>query len=150
AGAQAGGADRRRGPVRGLAGHRQPALQADRRRAGRPDAPHRFRDAAEDGGVPAGGTWRRAGRPRGRRPGTALGPARSLHVRGVRNDGRTVMSSLLERWPGALMNNYGPPPLALVRGEGAVVVDETGKSYVDMLAGLAVNVLGHAHPAVVA
>jgi acetylornithine aminotransferase len=60
------------------------------------------------------------------------------------------MSSLLERWPGALMNNYGTPPLALVRGEGAVVVDETGKSYVDMLAGLAVNVLGHAHPAVVA
>jgi acetylornithine aminotransferase len=60
------------------------------------------------------------------------------------------MSSLIERWPGAVMNTYGTPPLALVRGEGAVVVDEAGKSYVDLLAGIAVNVLGHAHPAVVA
>jgi acetylornithine/N-succinyldiaminopimelate aminotransferase len=58
--------------------------------------------------------------------------------------------SLLERWAGAVMPTYGTPGLALVRGEGAVVVDETGKSYVDMLAGLAVNALGHAHPAIVA
>ena len=49
-----------------------------------------------------------------------------------------------------MMNNYGTPSLALVRGEGAVVWDEDGKSYVDMLGGLAVNALGHAHPAVVA
>jgi acetylornithine aminotransferase len=49
-----------------------------------------------------------------------------------------------------MMNNYGPPSVALVRGEGAVVWDEDGKSYVDFLAGIAVNVLGHAHPAVVA
>jgi acetylornithine/N-succinyldiaminopimelate aminotransferase len=48
-----------------------------------------------------------------------------------------------------MMNNYGTPPLTLVRGDGAVVWDETGKSYVDMLGGIAVNVLGHAHPAVV-
>ncbi|TMM37418.1 MAG: acetylornithine transaminase [Actinobacteria bacterium] len=48
------------------------------------------------------------------------------------------------------MNNYGTPPLALVRGEGAVVWDESGQSYVDLLGGIAVNVLGHAHPAVVA
>src|SRR6266511_2425302 len=60
------------------------------------------------------------------------------------------MSTLIERWPGAVMNTYGTPPLALVRGEGAVVVDEAGQSYVDFLAGLAVNALGHAHPAVVA
>src|ERR671932_2009209 len=60
------------------------------------------------------------------------------------------MSSLLERWPGAVMNTYGPPSLALVRGQGAVVTDEHGRSYLDFHGGIAVNVLGHAHPAVVA
>jgi len=49
-----------------------------------------------------------------------------------------------------MMNNYGVPSLALVRGEGAVVWDEDGRSYVDFLGGIAVNGLGHAHPAVVA
>ena len=58
--------------------------------------------------------------------------------------------SLLERWPDAVMNTYGPPSLALVRGTGAVVTDETGVSYVDLIGGIAVNALGHAHPAVVA
>ncbi len=59
------------------------------------------------------------------------------------------MTDLVTRWSAALMNNYGQPTLALVRGDGAVVWDEDGKSYVDFLAGIAVNVLGHAHPAVV-
>jgi acetylornithine/N-succinyldiaminopimelate aminotransferase len=58
--------------------------------------------------------------------------------------------SLLERWNQSVMANYGTPPLALVRGEGAVVWDETGQSYVDMFGGIAVNALGHGHPAVVA
>ncbi len=58
--------------------------------------------------------------------------------------------SLLDRWPQALLNNYGTPPLALVRGDGAVVVDEHGREYVDLVSGLAVNALGHGHPAVVA
>src|SRR5919202_1077229 len=58
--------------------------------------------------------------------------------------------TLIERWSQSMMDNYGPPPLALVRGEGAVVTDETGKQYVDLLGGIAVNALGHAHPAVVA
>jgi len=49
-----------------------------------------------------------------------------------------------------MMDNYGTPQLALVRGEGATVWDENGRSYLDLLGGLAVNVLGHAHPAVVA
>jgi acetylornithine aminotransferase len=49
-----------------------------------------------------------------------------------------------------MLDNYGTPPLGLVRGAGAVVVDEAGKSYLDLLAGIAVNALGHAHPAVVA
>ncbi|HEX2771229.1 MAG TPA: aminotransferase class III-fold pyridoxal phosphate-dependent enzyme, partial [Micromonosporaceae bacterium] len=57
------------------------------------------------------------------------------------------MSVLIERWQQSIMDNYGTPPLALVRGAGAVVVDEAGKEYVDLLGGIAVNVLGHAHPA---
>jgi len=58
--------------------------------------------------------------------------------------------TLVQRWSASMMNTYGTPPLALVRGEGAVVWDDGGTSYVDMLGGLAVNALGHAHPAVVA
>ncbi len=57
---------------------------------------------------------------------------------------------LTQRWQSALMNNYGTPPLALVRGAGAEVWDADGRRYLDLLAGIAVNVLGHAHPAVVA
>jgi acetylornithine aminotransferase len=59
------------------------------------------------------------------------------------------MSTLLRRWSGVMMNNYGTPPLALATGDGAVVTDEDGKSYVDLLGGIAVNILGHRHPAVI-
>jgi acetylornithine aminotransferase len=48
-----------------------------------------------------------------------------------------------------MMPTYAVPPLTLVRGEGAQVWDDQGRSYVDLVAGIAVNVLGHAHPAVV-
>jgi acetylornithine/N-succinyldiaminopimelate aminotransferase len=58
--------------------------------------------------------------------------------------------TLLDRWSASLMDNYGTPPLALVKGDGAVVTDESGRQYVDLLGGIAVNALGHAHPAVVA
>jgi acetylornithine aminotransferase len=57
--------------------------------------------------------------------------------------------SLKDRYAAALMNTFGPPRLALVRGEGAHVWDEDGKEYVDLLGGIAVNVLGHGHPALV-
>ncbi|MEU7762960.1 acetylornithine transaminase [Micromonospora aurantiaca (nom. illeg.)] len=60
------------------------------------------------------------------------------------------MSTLVQRWNATMMDNYGTPPLALVSGSGAVVTDETGREYVDLLGGIAVNALGHAHPAVVA
>ncbi|MDG4798435.1 acetylornithine transaminase [Micromonospora sp. WMMD1082] len=60
------------------------------------------------------------------------------------------MSALVQRWRQSMMDNYGTPPLALVSGAGAVVVDEAGREYVDLLGGIAVNSLGHAHPAVVA
>jgi len=53
-----------------------------------------------------------------------------------------------QRWDAALMGNYGTPPVVLARGDGARVWDVDGREYVDLFAGLAVNVLGHAHPAV--
>jgi len=55
-----------------------------------------------------------------------------------------------ERYAGALMNAFGPPRLVLVRGEGVHIWDADGKEYVDLLGGIAVNSLGHAHPALVA
>lgn len=59
------------------------------------------------------------------------------------------MTGLLDRWSAVMMNNYGTPPLALAGGHGAVVTDVDGKSYIDLLGGIAVNVLGHGHPAVI-
>ncbi|EXG81376.1 acetylornithine transaminase [Cryptosporangium arvum] len=59
------------------------------------------------------------------------------------------MSDMSARWRAALMDNYGTPATALVKGDGAVVWDDNGNQYVDMYAGIAVNVLGHAHPAIV-
>jgi acetylornithine aminotransferase len=52
------------------------------------------------------------------------------------------------RWSGAMMDNYGTPKVALVRGAGALVYDADGAQYLDLLGGIAVNVLGHAHPAI--
>lgn len=43
--------------------------------------------------------------------------------------------------------NYRPAPLAFVRGEGAWLYDQGGKRYLDFAAGIAVNTLGHNHPA---
>jgi acetylornithine/N-succinyldiaminopimelate aminotransferase len=48
-----------------------------------------------------------------------------------------------------VMNTYGRLPMALVKGEGCRVWDAEGKSYLDFVAGLAVNSLGHCHPNVV-
>ncbi|MEW2524037.1 acetylornithine transaminase [Streptomyces sp. NPDC047071] len=56
---------------------------------------------------------------------------------------------LTERWRGALMDNYGTPRLPLVRGAGSRLWDADGKEYVDFVGGIAVNALGHGHPAVV-
>jgi len=51
-----------------------------------------------------------------------------------------------ERWDASLMDNHGTPAMAIARGEGARVWDAEGRDYVDLLAGIAVNALGHAHP----
>ncbi|MDA0638583.1 acetylornithine transaminase [Nonomuraea sp. MCN248] len=59
------------------------------------------------------------------------------------------MTSLYERFERVFMPNYGVPPLALARGEGARVWDVEGNEYLDFIAGIAVVSLGHAHPALV-
>jgi predicted acetylornithine/succinylornithine family transaminase len=45
-----------------------------------------------------------------------------------------------------LMGNYKPAPIQIVRGEGVMLFDESGNAYIDLLAGIAVCALGHAHP----
>ena len=61
----------------------------------------------------------------------------------------THTDDLRRRWEAVMMNNYGTPPVALANGDGAVVTDVDGKTYLDLLGGIAVNVLGHRHPAVI-
>ncbi|WP_443076300.1 acetylornithine transaminase [Streptomyces sp. SP18ES09] len=61
----------------------------------------------------------------------------------------TTTTPLRDRWRAVMMDNYGTPPLALVRGEGSTVWDEEGRAYTDFTGGIAVNALGHAHPALV-
>jgi acetylornithine/N-succinyldiaminopimelate aminotransferase len=61
----------------------------------------------------------------------------------------TTMSDLQARYAASLMNTFGPPKLVLARGKGAHVWDDEGNEYVDFLGGIAVNTLGHDHPALV-
>jgi acetylornithine aminotransferase len=56
---------------------------------------------------------------------------------------------LRSRFEAAMMPNYGVPPLALARGEGCRVWDTDGNAYLDLIGGIAVSALGHAHPALV-
>ncbi|MCL1872264.1 MAG: acetylornithine transaminase [Promicromonosporaceae bacterium] len=55
-----------------------------------------------------------------------------------------------DRYTHAVMDTFGPPQRVLVRGEGSYVWDADGKRYLDLLAGIAVNALGHAHPTLTA
>ena len=55
----------------------------------------------------------------------------------------------MKRWQRAIQDNYGTPTIELVSGKGSVVTDVNGNTYLDFLAGIATNVLGHAHPAIV-
>jgi acetylornithine/N-succinyldiaminopimelate aminotransferase len=52
-------------------------------------------------------------------------------------------------WTNLMMTNYGTPSRTFVSGKGCVIKDDQGNSYLDFLAGIATNVLGHAHPAIV-
>ncbi len=55
-----------------------------------------------------------------------------------------------ERYTHAVMDTFGPPQRVLVRGEGPYVWDADGNRYLDLLGGIAVNSLGHAHPTLTA
>jgi acetylornithine aminotransferase len=55
----------------------------------------------------------------------------------------------MKRWQRVIQDNYGTPSIELVSGKGSVVKDANGASYIDFLAGIATNVLGHGHPAIV-
>jgi acetylornithine aminotransferase len=58
-------------------------------------------------------------------------------------------AALQTRFAAALMPNYGLPPVAIARGAGCRVWDTDGREYLDLIAGIAVSSLGHAHPALV-
>jgi len=57
--------------------------------------------------------------------------------------------TMINRWSNSVQNNYGSPSIALVKGKGLVVTDADGKQYLDFLGGIATNILGHAHSAIV-
>jgi acetylornithine aminotransferase len=57
--------------------------------------------------------------------------------------------SLQKRFAATIMPNYGLPPVAISRGAGCLVWDADGREYLDLIAGIAVSSLGHAHPAIV-
>ena len=59
-------------------------------------------------------------------------------------------AGVLEAYARSVMNTFGPPKRVFVRGEGCYVWDADGNRYLDLLAGIAVNALGHAHPTVLA
>lgn len=68
---------------------------------------------------------------------------------GMASEMTTKSGALMNRTKAHIMSTYGRYPIALVKGQGAKVWDADGKEYLDFLTGLAVNALGHAHPAVV-
>ena len=58
-------------------------------------------------------------------------------------------ATYLDRYAHSMIGVFGRPKTVLTRGEGCYVWDADGKRYLDLLAGIAVNALGHGHPAVV-
>ena len=61
----------------------------------------------------------------------------------------TATQALAHRWDAVMARNYGTPSMSLIRGEGCRVWDADGRDYLDLVAGIAVSSLGHAHPAIV-
>lgn len=58
----------------------------------------------------------------------------------------SAQTALLGEYSDSLLGVFGSPSLVLTHGRGAVVTDADGRDYLDLLAGIAVNALGHAHP----
>jgi acetylornithine/N-succinyldiaminopimelate aminotransferase len=65
------------------------------------------------------------------------------------SESESESDQLRHRFEAAMMGNYGTPPLALARGAGSHVWDADGNRYLDLIGGIAVSALGHAHPAIV-
>lgn len=65
-------------------------------------------------------------------------------------DSPASLEALRDRAGAALMHTYARQPLAIESGHGVWVRDDRGRELIDLVGGLAVNVLGHAHPAVTA
>lgn len=63
---------------------------------------------------------------------------------------RTTQQELLDRYDNSLLGVFGTPPLVITHGQGAQVWDADGRRYLDLIGGIAVNALGHNHPALVA
>lgn len=61
----------------------------------------------------------------------------------------TTNPEMSARWSRAMQSNYGQPSIALSHGKGAEVWDVEGNRYLDFLGGIATNILGHGHPAIV-
>ncbi|WP_027020603.1 acetylornithine transaminase [Corynebacterium sputi] len=59
------------------------------------------------------------------------------------------MTGFDERYRALMMDNYGTPRIELASASGARLVDSEGKEYLDLLTGIAVNALGHSHPAII-
>ena len=59
------------------------------------------------------------------------------------------MKSVEARWESVFQKSYGTPKLNLVSGNGCYVTAESKKRYLDFIGGIATNVLGHSHPAIV-
>ena len=67
----------------------------------------------------------------------------------MRKPGKFGHSLAQATWNKTFQPNYGTPPISLVKGKGAIVYDADGKKYLDFLGGIATNLLGHAHPAII-
>ncbi|MEP7024769.1 MAG: acetylornithine transaminase [Actinomycetota bacterium] len=61
---------------------------------------------------------------------------------------KTSTAQLQDRYARSMMPNYGVPPVVLAIGKGCQVWDTDGREYTDLIAGIAVSALGHAHPAI--
>jgi len=61
----------------------------------------------------------------------------------------SATADLRKRWDAVMLRNYGLPPVAIARGQGSTVWDVDGREYLDLLGGIAVSSVGHAHPAVI-
>lgn len=59
------------------------------------------------------------------------------------------MKSVEAKWEAVFQKSYGTPKLNIVKGDGAYLTADNGKKYLDFIGGIATNVLGHSHPAIV-